>query len=79
MNNCRALISALKLSVQKAIAVSPATHSGWETSLTFVFSFVPDADPIPSLAHRSHPGQQISHTDEGAEFPIKKKNEKAND
>lgn len=35
----------------------------------FVFSFVPNVDPIPSLAHRSHLGQQISHIDEGAEFP----------
>lgn len=35
----------------------------------FVFSFVPDADPTPSLEHHSHLGQQISHTDEGAGFP----------
>lgn len=50
-----------------------------ETALTFVFSFAPDADPTPSLERRSRLGQQISHTDEGAEFPARKKNEKAND
>lgn len=45
------------------------------TSLTFVFSFVPDADPTPSLEHHSHLGQQTSHIDEGAEFPTRKKND----
>lgn len=37
-----------------------------ERSRSFCFSFVPDADPTPSLEHHSHLGQQISHTDEGA-------------
>lgn len=35
----------------------------------FVFSFVPDVYPTPSLEHHLHLGQQTSHTDEGAEFP----------
>lgn len=34
-----------------------------------VFSSAPDADPTLSLEHHSHPGQQISHTGEGGEFP----------
>lgn len=34
-----------------------------------VSSSVPDADPTLNLEHHSHPGQQISHTDEGGEFP----------
>lgn len=44
-----------------------------ETALTFVFSFAPDAGPTPGLGHRSRLGQQISHTDEGAEFPARNK------
>lgn len=42
-------------------------------SLTSVSSSVPDADPTLNLEHHSHPGQQISHTDEGGEFPTRKK------
>lgn len=48
-------------------------HGGGETSLTFVFSSAPDADPTPSLERHSRPGQQTSRTDEAAEFPTRKK------
>lgn len=48
-------------------------RGGGETSLTFVFSSAPDADPTPSLERHSRPGQQTSRTDEAAEFPTRKK------
>lgn len=77
MNICSVFfINAPKSSFNKAAEVSAAPAVG-ETSLTSVFSFVPGADPTPSLKHHSRLGQQISHTDEGAEFPTKKKKEKA--
>jgi hypothetical protein len=53
--------------------VSSTSPWGMKTTLTFVFSFVPDVGPTPSLRHHSHLGQQISRTDEGAEFPTRKK------
>ena len=34
-----------------------------------VSSSAPDADPTLSLGRHSHPGQQISRTGEGGEFP----------
>lgn len=58
-------------SFEKAAALSPAAV-GDGTSLTFVFSFVPDVGPTPGLGHHSHLEQRTSRIDEGAEFPTRK-------
>lgn len=41
--------------------------------LTSVSSSAPDVDPTLSLGRHSHPGQQISRTGEGGEFPTREK------
>lgn len=57
----------------RGFACSYKRHGQRHISLTSVSFSVPDADPTLNLEHHSHPGQQISHTDEGGEFPTRKK------
>lgn len=59
----------------RVLHVPYKSQRGHVLSLTSVFSSAPDADPTLSLGHHSHPGQQISHTGEGGEFPTGEKSE----